>query len=147
VAAQCISSTRKHRGSRISTYVCTYCAAGESLRSYRACVNVRIRTYAVCGLVELQEPHVRTYLQRTLCMTRHLVSLVATRSMYVRRLSLVGTNSLYECTPLCVLGQYTGIYCNCKPTYASLRIVGLSIILQQRTRYMMSLVCLWLSWD
>ena len=105
------------------------------------------------------------------------MSLVATRSMYVRRLSLVGTNSLYVCTPVCVLGQYTGlcmyvdclwlvrilctyvhhcvslvsiytgIYCNCRPTYASLRIVGLSIILQQRTRYMMSLVCLWLSWD
>jgi len=80
--------------------------AGESLRTYCVCVYVRIRTYAVCGLVELQEPHVKTYLQRTLCMTRHLVSLVATRSMYVRRLSLVGTNSLYVRTPLCVLGQY-----------------------------------------
>ena len=45
--------------------------AGESLRTYRVCVYVRIRTYAVFGLVEFQEPHVRIYLQHKYCMYVH----------------------------------------------------------------------------
>ena len=45
--------------------------AGESLRTYRVCVYVRIRTYEVCGLVEFQEPHVRIYLQHKYCMYVH----------------------------------------------------------------------------
>ena len=86
VAALCISTTRTHRAvvflrtyvriiHALNLYVRTYLRIVQQANLYVRIVPVLmyvfVRTYAVCGLVKLQEPHVRTYLQRTLCMTRH----------------------------------------------------------------------------
>jgi hypothetical protein len=143
-------------GRRISTYVscmrlCTYsyvCSIWSCGISRTTCKNIFTIPVPHCthsmydspfSVFGCYEVYVRTYCVLCLWLVRILCTYVHHCVSLVRTLGFIVTVHPRTRSPY---GCHWRIAC-----LVSLRIVGLSIILQQRTRYMMSLVCLWLSWD